>query len=83
MGVDEVYRYLKKYKGFHSAQKIADKLDYNVKSIRESLNVISRYKDIICEYLHLIRNKTKKRVGLKTKRTWVYAHVNSIKKQRR
>ncbi len=83
MGVEEVYGYLKTHKGFHTAAKISNKLGLNEKSIRNSLGVVARYDDIVCEYIQLIRDKIRGRIGLKTKRTWVYAHVNRIKKQRR
>ena len=81
MGVEQVYNLLKKKKGFHTAVEIAKELELNERSIRESLKIVTRYKDIICEYSQLIRNKIQKHVGIKTKRTWVYAHVNQIKKQ--
>ena len=74
MGVDEIYDYLKKNKGYHSAKQIAEKLGMNVKSIRKSLSTIMTYKEIVCNYTHMMRNKARKRVGLKTRRTWLYAY---------
>lgn len=82
MGVEEVYNFLKKKKGYHSAKEIAFALKLNVHSIRKSLNVILRYDDIVSEYAHLMRNKAHKGVGLKTRKAWLYAHVNQIKKTR-
>ena len=83
MGVDEVYNFLKEIKGFHTAVEIAKELNINERGIRESLAIITRYNDIVCKNVQLIRNTIIGRVGLKTKKTWVYAHVNQIKKTRR
>ena len=79
MGVEEVYKFLKFHKGFHSIQEIADAIKLNVKSIKKSIKITERYNDIVCEYAHLQRSRAYKSAGLKMKKAWVYAHVNQIK----
>ena len=79
MGIEEVYNFLKRRKGFYSVKQISDALELTVMSIRESLNTVMRYDDIVCEFKHLDIRRGVYKSGLKTKRTWVYAHVNSIK----
>ena len=81
MGVEEVYNFLKKKKGFHSAKQIAKALKLNVTSIRKSLNTVTRYEDIVCEYNHLMRKKAYKSAGLKMRKAWVYAHATQIFKK--
>ena len=79
MGVEEIYEYLKENEGFHSAAEITLELDLNRKTIDRALGIVTRYEDITCQFLQLERKAIQGRVGLKTKRTWVYAHVNQIK----
>ncbi len=79
MGVEQVYNYLKKHKGFYSVKQIAKALKLNVMSIRNSLKVVATYPDIVCEFAYLKIRHSIYKSGLKTKRTWVYAHVNSKK----
>ena len=79
MAVEEIYQFLKENRGFFSAKQISLKLNLNVKSVRSSLNTIARYEDILCEYTYLMRGHKKKRVGLKTRKAWVYAHVKKTK----
>jgi len=82
MGVEEVYDFLKENKGFHTAKDIYTKLSLNQKSVSKSLNTISRYEDIMCKFIHLDTRQGIYKSGLRTKKAWVYAHVNQIKKQR-
>ena len=79
MGIEEVYNFLKRRKGFYSVKQISDALELTVMSIRQSLKTIARYDDIVCEFKHLDIRRGIYKLGLKTKRTWVYSHVNSIK----
>ncbi len=91
MGVTEIYDYLKSHKGFHSTEQIAANLDVSARSIRKSINTVARYDDILCEYQQTERKKTYSKkgigrssfgVGKKSRKAWVYAHVNQIKKPR-
>ena len=74
MAVDEIYDYLKDNKGFHSAKQIATALGIRTQAVNKSLKVVVTYKDIACKYVPLVRKHKGKRVGLKTKKAWVYAH---------
>ena len=83
MGVEEVYNFLKKHKGFRSVKQIATALKLSIVSVTKSLNIITRYDDIVCEYVHLNSRPGIYKSNLKTKKAWVYTHANQIKKTRR
>ena len=82
MGVEEVYNFLKKHKGYHSVKEISKGVKVSHRAVKKSINIISRYEDIVSKYAHLMRDKARKGVGIKTRKAWLYAHVNRIKKRR-
>ncbi len=79
MGVDEIYNFLKENKGFHSAKQISEGVKVSNRSVSKSINIITRYKDITCEYIYQNIREGIYKSNLRTRKTWVYAHVNQIK----
>lgn len=82
MGVEEIYEFLKENKGFYSARQLSEELGIRQQTISRSLNIVSRYDDIVCEH-HKLNIRHKSNIhdptrNLPTRRTWVYAY----KKQR-
>lgn len=78
MAVEEIYQFLKEHKGvYYSAKQIAEQLGLSQQTTSRSLNVISRYADISCEYKKLDIRSLNRLLQLATKQSWVYAYVKN------
>ena len=76
MAAEETYKFLKQHKGiFYSVKQIAQILRLSQQTTSRSLNIISRYEDISCEFKQLKASHSKIKKIQSTKRSWVYAYV--------
>ncbi len=82
MTAEDIYEFLKKNKGqFYSTRQISEELEIRQQTVSRSLNILSRYDDIVCEYRKLYsrygsRYKKNKKNSA-TKQSWVYAYVKN------
>ena len=80
MGAEEVYCFLKKNKGWHTALKIANDLNINPTGVRRSLKILTRYDDIACEYRHTVQKHSnwkkpeEKTVTRRSRMAWMYKY---------